>query len=122
MLDTPTSPKGIGIYFMDNTYSPSEYSMIREMKRLRKVCAELRCDNEEIVAHVFWFIYNWPADFIEQCWGSNPMLQEHLHDKFMGYYSKAPNPHSAMLQFYWELDEKGKAILIDYILSLPKSQ
>ena len=107
---------------MDSTYSPTEYSMIREMNRLRKVCAELRCDNEAIVAHVFWFLYNWPADFIEKCWGSNPMLHEHLHDKFMGYYSKAPNPHSAILQFYWELDAKGKVVLIDYILSLPKSQ
>ena len=100
--------------------NPTESAHMNEIFRLRKVCANLRCDNEELIHHVFWFIYNWPNDFIACVWGNNPMLHQHLNDKFDGFYSKAPNPHSALLQFYFDLDATNRNLLIDYIMRLPK--
>lgn len=60
------------------------------------------------------FGFNYPPNFIEEAWGDEPMMKDHLQKKFVDYYN-IYGSSAVMNQFWVNLDGKNREILINYI-------
>ena len=63
------------------------------------------------------FCYNYPHDFIKQCWGEGGWIVDHFESKFQGFHQE----HGALeapLRFYLALDNEHRARLEEYIATL----
>jgi len=60
------------------------------------------------------FSWNFPHKFIDECWKGNPVMANHLNEKFKDYYDRHKTS-GVMLMFYMSLDKANKQILDAYI-------
>ena len=72
-------------------------------------------NQSDIIARAFAFIYNIPANFIEDIWSDSPILAAHLKAKFTGFcrtegYASA----NAILKFFTSLDESNSERFCSY--------
>jgi hypothetical protein len=63
-----------------------------------------------------YFSFNYPHDFIGKIWADEPVLVNHLNEKFISYYDKY-GPTGVMNKFYVELDSGNQKKLEDWILA-----
>jgi hypothetical protein len=60
------------------------------------------------------FAYNFPYDFIENCWADNPRIAEHLRKKFNMYLNECESLEGFM-RFVQSLDLDNERKLFNYI-------
>ena len=60
------------------------------------------------------FSYNYPPEFIKECWKDTEWLADHLAMKFRGYYEDY-GARGVMLAFYTNLDGGNRQKLEKYI-------
>lgn len=63
------------------------------------------------------FCYNYPHNFIKECWSEGGWIVDHFESKFAGYYEQYGSLE-APLRFYLALDGNHKQRLEEYIQTL----
>lgn len=63
------------------------------------------------------FCYNYPHNFIKECWEEGGWIVDHLESKFQSYYEEY-GALEAPLRLYLALDNGNKARLEEYIATL----
>ena len=65
------------------------------------------------------FAHNYPHNFIEEVWKDEPMMAQHLRDKFDGYAKCHDNSIALVMKFMAELSADKLQELEVYILANP---
>lgn len=67
------------------------------------------------------FVYNYrSATFIKEIWGDDPMMAQHLQNKFDGYAKWDSNNASLMIKFLSELSADKLADVENHIKANPE--
>jgi hypothetical protein len=62
-----------------------------------------------------WFGYNFPHDFIEECWKDSPEMARHLRGKF-NFFVEKDDSLGGFYRFMQALDQGNRYRLMNYII------
>jgi hypothetical protein len=65
--------------------------------------------------NLMYFMSNFPANFISECWVDKPNIIEHLKDKFKTYSEKYRTASQGFPSFFYDLDRENQTKLVNWI-------
>ena len=82
-----------------------------------ELVGKLETIQADAVINFAFFVANYPHDFIQKCWGESEKkyLVSHLKEKFNANYMKVDSPSGAFMNWFYDLDEENRRLLIKWI-------
>ncbi len=110
-----TSREGMNPGFMGSVENIINMLNSQQKETSENLAENVNMSSADAIRNYVYFALNYPNDFIDQIWGDEANMAEHLKEKFSSYYKKV-GPVGAMNEFFVNLDIENQRQLANWIL------